>query len=137
MAPEVFIDTSGFYALLVRGDDRHGQAAAFMRGAAAKRRRFVTTDYVLDETVTLLQARGKATVAPRLFESVFASRACRVVWMDPERFEQTKALFLQRLGQQWSFTDCLSFVVMRTLHLREALTKEAHFAAAGFTALLA
>ncbi len=136
MAPEVFIDTSGFYALLARGDARHGQAAAFMHAAAGRKGRFATTDYVVDEMATVLQARGMVGVAPRLCESVFGSRACRVVWMDPERFERTKALFLRHLGQGWSFTDCLSFVVMGELRIHEALTKDAHFVAAGFTALL-
>ena len=36
MAAEVFIDTSGFYALLVRGDDRHRQATDFMRRAGKR-----------------------------------------------------------------------------------------------------
>ena len=137
MGPEVFIDTSGFYALLVRGDDRHRHATDFMREAALRKRRFVTTDYVLDETATLLQARGRTGVVPRFFDSVFGSRACRVLWMDPERFDRTRALFVGRLGQRWSFTDCLSFVVMKELRLREALTKDTHFRSASFVALLA
>ena len=36
----------------------------------------------------------------------------------------------------WSFTDCLSFVVMKDLRLRDALTKDAYFDQAGFVALL-
>jgi hypothetical protein len=137
MTPDVFIDTSGFCALLVRGDDRHAQATALLRQAAQRRRRFVTTDYVMDETATLLQVRGHLGLIGRFFETVFTSRKCRVVWMDPDRFDRTRALFLQRLGQHWSFTDCFSFVTMSEHRLREALTKDAHFRAAGFTPLLA
>ena len=137
MAGEIFIDTSGFYALLVRGDNRHGQALNAMRKAAKDRQRFVTTDYVLDEAATLLMARGGSKVIPTLFESVSASKACRVVWMDLERFEKTKGLFIKNISKSWSFTDCFSFVVMKELRLREALSKDKHFRAAGFTPILA
>ena len=36
----------------------------------------------------------------------------------------------------WSFTDCLSFVVMRALRLQAALTSDVHFEQAGFRVLL-
>jgi hypothetical protein len=137
MAAEIFIDTSGFYALLVRGDDRHHRAQGAMRKAAKKNQRFVTTDYVLDETATLLMVRHCSSVIPTLFESVSASQACRVVWMDSDRFEKTKGLFIKTIGGSWSFTDCFSFIVMRELRLREALSKDRHFRDSGFTPLLA
>src|ERR1041385_600971 len=136
MASDLFIDTGGFYSLLARKDDRHLRAREVMQKAAARKRRLVTTDYVLDETATLLRARGLNDLVPDFFEGIFASRACRVVWMDPERFDRTRALFLKGPGREWSFTDCLSFVVMKELHLREALTKDSHFREAGFTPLL-
>jgi uncharacterized protein len=137
MGADLFIDTSGFYALLVRGDDQHDRARKAMRKAAQKKQRLVTTDYVLDETATLLMARGCSAAVPALFHSVSASNACRVVWMDTERFEKTKGSFIKKVENRWSFTDCFSFVVMKELRLREALSKDAHFRAAGFTPLLA
>jgi hypothetical protein len=41
------------------------------------------------------------------------------------------------ISNAWSFTDCFSFVVMRGLRLREALSKDRHFRSAGSTPLLA
>jgi predicted nucleic acid-binding protein len=137
MAAEIFIDTSGFYALLVRADERHGRARDAMRKAAKRRQRFITTDYILDETSTLLMARRCPSVIPALFEAVSASKACRIVWMDAERFERAKDLFIKNIANAWSFTDCFSFIVMRELRLREALSKDQHFRNAGFTPLLA
>jgi uncharacterized protein len=137
MRNEVFIDTSGFYALLAGDDDRHSQAAAYLRNAAAKRIRFVTTDYVLDETATLLKARGRISLLVPFFERIFGSSSCRVAWTDGDRFQQTPRFFLKHKDQLWSFTDCLSFCVMKECGSREALTKDAHFSAAGFIALLA
>ena len=50
MAREVFVDTSGFYACLVRRDDHHERAAELLRRGKGQRR-FLTTDYVLDVSV--------------------------------------------------------------------------------------
>lgn len=44
MAADTFIDTSGFYALLVRRDRLHDRAAAFVAQAVHDLDRFVTTD---------------------------------------------------------------------------------------------
>jgi predicted nucleic acid-binding protein len=137
MKSEVFIDTSGFYALLASEDDRHAEAAAYLHSAAARRTRFVTTDYVLDETATLLKARGRSSLLVPFFDRIFSSRSCRIAWTDAERFQQTRLFFLKHRDQSWSFTDCLSFCVMSDHRIREALTKDRHFSAAGFLALLA
>ena len=136
MASEIFVDTGGFYALLVKKDGMHKKAQDLLEEGARKKTGFVTTDYVLDETATLLKARGHAHLLARFFETVFASRACRTEWMDPARFDQTQSLFLKHADHDWSFTDCFSFVVMRQRRLRDALSKDGHFVEAGFQPLL-
>jgi uncharacterized protein len=136
MALEIFVDTSGFYALLVSGDEMHESAKKVLRDARRRKRTFVTTDYVLDETATLLKARGLAHLLSALFDTIDASRACRIEWTDSERFHAAKSHFLKHADQAWSFTDCLSFGVMKQLRLRDALTKDAHFQQSGFAAML-
>lgn len=136
MANEIFVDTSGFYASVVKGDDKHAAAQRVLRDARRRKRGFVTTDYVLDETATLLKARGFGHLLGPLFDKLDASRAFRIEWTDSERFREIRAYFMKHADQAWSFTDCLSFVVMSDLRLREALTKDSHYQQAGFAALL-
>jgi predicted nucleic acid-binding protein len=135
-SPEALADTSGFFAALVRGDPKHARASALLRRAGQSSRRFVTTDYILDETATLLMARGHGHLVESFFETVFASAACRVEWMDPDRFAATRQFFVKHFDQGWSFTDCFSFGIMRELGLHDALTTDGHFRHAGFNALL-
>jgi predicted nucleic acid-binding protein len=135
-ACSALVDTSGFYALLMKRDPMHAQATKRMAQAAESRQRFVTTDYILGETATLLRARGHGNLANALFQRVFDSSACHVEWMEPERFQETMRFFLKRHDKLRSFTDCFSFVVMRELAIKDALTTDAHFRQAGFNALL-
>jgi predicted nucleic acid-binding protein len=136
MARDIFVDTSGFYSLLVAKDDQHEAASDILRESAKQKRRFITTDYVLDETATLLKARGHRHLLKGFFESVLTSCACQTIWTDIGVFSTTCSYFIKHQDQDWSFTDCVSFVVMRRERIREVLTKDAHFAEAGFLALL-
>jgi predicted nucleic acid-binding protein len=136
MSRTVFIDTSGFYALLVQSDAKHPKAVKILHQASKDKQSFVTSDYVLDETATLLLSRGLAHLVPGVFDAVFASSACSVAWMDQERFLKTRAFFLKYAEHAWSFTDCASFIIMKEMKLSSALTTDRHFQEAGFTSLL-
>jgi predicted nucleic acid-binding protein len=135
-ASSVFVDTSGFFASLVARDDMHARAARFLRRAGREGIRLVTTDYVLDETVTLLRARGLGHLAEPLLQRVMDSKACGLEWMDAFRFGGARRHAVRNADTSWSFTDCLSFVVMKELGLHRALTKDRHFRDAGFDAIL-
>jgi len=52
------------------------------------------------------------------------------------RADKARDLFFRFRDKDCSFTDCTSFVVMRELRLRDALTTDRHFAEAGFRGLL-
>ena len=136
MKYEALVDTSGFYALLVERDPMHTRTSGILRKAAKAKSGFVTTDYCLDETATLLRARGLGHLVVPLFETVFASNACTVEWMDPDRFEQTRQFLGKHEDHPWSFTDCFSFCLMKELNIRNALTTDGHFREAGFRPLL-
>jgi len=136
MAAETFVDTSGFYALLVSRDQEHDRAASLLKVAQQRQAGFVTTDYVLDETVTLLVARGHRHLIQPFLQITLRSSACRIEWTDPDRFSKAAAFLTKHDDQDWSFTDCVSFVVMKHLRLSRALTKDKNFEQAGFSALL-
>jgi uncharacterized protein len=60
----------------------------------------------------------------------------RVVRPGEALTERALQLYDERPDKEWSLTDCLSFVVMKEAHIREALTTDHHFEQAGFTVLL-
>jgi hypothetical protein len=132
----LFIDTGGFYALVSPDSMSHEIAVTILQDAAYQRRRAVTTDYVIDETATLLRARGLTKLLVEFFRVCDESAALAIEWTSPDRFAAARKFMLKHLDQDFSFTDCVSFVVMRELGLFDALATDRHFRIAGFNPLL-
>ncbi len=135
-ALDVFVDTAGFLALWDSGDEHHRAALALQDQLRRKHRRFLTTEYIVDETVTLLLMRHSHAAAADFFETMEASEVIRLEWIGPDRFHAAGALFRKYGEKEWSFTDCVSFVVMHELRMREAFTTDRRFKQAGFVPLL-
>jgi uncharacterized protein len=133
---DVFADTSGLYALVDKRDTHHRAARDMVQRLVRTGRKLVVTDYIIDETVTLARARSGAHVALRVLDLIDRSGGIRIEWIGPARFEAAKLFVRRHADHEYSFTDCSSFVVMRELQLREALTSDGHFPQAGFEALL-
>jgi len=126
----LFIDTWGWLVLADSKDPAHQRAVATRR----LHRAFVTTDYVLDETITRLFARCPFALAQTFVEGVFNAREAGVLAIElitPGRFDQAWKLRLRyRDKPQISFTDLTSFVVMTELRIPDVLTSDSHFAKA-------
>jgi predicted nucleic acid-binding protein len=135
-AEPLFIDTGGLYALISPESSSHRLAVQIMQAAADQRRRAVTTDYIVDEPATLLRARGLTKLLGEFFHLTEESQALTVEWTSPDRFAAARKFMLKHLDQKFSFTDCVSFVVMKELRLRDALATDKHFRIAGFNPLL-
>jgi predicted nucleic acid-binding protein len=133
---EMFADTSALYAAVNARDSHHRNAARLMRHLAQSGGAVVTSDYVVAETLNLAIARHGRIVADRLLQLFETSCVLRMEWIGPERFLSAKAFFRRHGDHDYSFTDCTSFVLMRELHIRDALTSDRHFAEAGFHPLL-
>jgi len=135
MAKSVFIDTSGWYALIDRRDPGHARVSALVTRLVRDGTRLVTTDHVLDESCTLAKTRAGSGMALRLLDLVRKTVAVDLEWVGSERFEAAEGLFRKYHDQAFSFTDCTSFAVMRERRIREAITTDEHFRTAGFQLL--
>jgi predicted nucleic acid-binding protein len=137
MASEsVFADSSFFFALAAKRDSVHDAAVGTFAKLLRAQRRLITTDYIVDEALTLTKARANAAVSLALLERIEQSEAIVLEHMTLARWESAKTLFRKHADHGYSFTDCTSFVLMRELRIRDVLTTDHHFAEAGFRPLL-
>ncbi len=131
----IFVDTSAWYAAEVEDDTHHTEARQFLgRLASGKHGVSVTTDYVLDETLTLLRSRRGLDDATSFADKIKKSRSVKVFWIDEELFEKARGVFRSSGGKPWSFTDCASFALMKELSLSDAFAFDEHFEEAGLKA---
>lgn len=132
----IFIDTSGWYSVEVEDDVNHESACKFLSEiASGKHGVSVTTDYVLDETLTLLRSRRDLTSGVTFIDKIRKSKSLHVFWVDEALFEKALSIFRKSDHKSWSFTDCISFALMREISILDAFTFDSHFKEAGFQAL--
>ena len=131
----LFVDTAGWVACADGADLAHRRTATARDAWLQDGGVLVTADYVADETLTLLRLRLGLATAEAWWQQVEGSPRLRWEYVGLMRADKARAVFFRYRDKDFSFTDCTSFVVMRELRLREALTTDHHFAQAGFVTL--
>ena len=91
--------------------------------------------YVVDETLTLIRSRLGIAAAEAWWAQFEGSSRVRHETIDALRAEKSRSVFFRHRDKDYSFTVCTSFVVMRELRLKEALTTDRHFRQMGFHVL--
>lgn len=114
---KLFLDTWGWLTLRDKQEKRHQETKALYEEARRQGAAIYTTDYVMDETFTLLFRRlafPQAQESVALLDRAIQQGYLRLEWVTPERFEQAKRLRLKfRDKPKISFTDFTSIVVMK------------------------
>ncbi len=131
----LFVDTAGWMACADASDAAHRSACTARDRWLEQEGLLLTTDYVIDETLSLIRFRLNLKAAERWWRGIAGSPRVRQESIDAERSELARTIFFRCRDKEFSFTDCTSFALMRELHLRNALTTDAHFVQAGFEIL--
>jgi predicted nucleic acid-binding protein len=131
----LFVDTAGWMACADAADPSHAPACQARDAALEQGTLLVTTDYVVDETLTLIRTRLGLPAAKAWLAQVEGSTRVRWEWVGMVRAERARKAFFRFRDKSYSFTDCTSLVVMQELRLKQALTTDRHFRQMGFQVL--
>ncbi len=132
MAGELFVDASAWFPLALRAHPDHARLDAGLRQRRRAGARPLTTNLVVAETHALMVRRVHRAVALAFVREVTLAEGL-VVSSTPELERRACTDWLERFADQnFSFADAVSFAVMDQRSIREALTLDRHFAAAGF-----
>jgi len=129
----IYIDTGAFLARHIRRDQYHKQAQAAWKTLSRLPWRCYTSNFVLDETFTLLARRTSYSFAVQRARSIINSTSLEILRPSQEDELAALDLFEQFADREVSFTDCVSFVLMRGRQLKRVFSFDRHFRHAGFT----
>ncbi len=118
---KLFVDTGSFIALTDADDENHKPAAAFSRNAKERGTGFVTTNFVVCETMNYLKARISHHSAVLFRENLKKNGFIEMVTVTPSIEDAAFTIFKRYTDKGFSFTDCTSFSIMRSLKLKGAL----------------
>jgi predicted nucleic acid-binding protein len=127
----IFIETWAWVALADKHDPYHRKAKTQHRNLLRARRRYVTTDDVLGETITYLYDAIGSSLAQTFISSVLSAADTGMyllVNISPQQFRRA-----WQLRQKYhdkpdiSFVDFTSMVVMQDLGITDVFTGDAHF----------
>jgi predicted nucleic acid-binding protein len=131
----IFLDTGFVFGLVYKNDVNHARVLeVFERYRTQPLADFVvTTNHVIAETVTLVRKKAgpdpqvRHALAVETGQQMLAGTFGQVHRVTVEEEHAALAYLAKHQDQTYSFVDCLSFVVMERLGIREAFTCDRHF----------
>lgn len=126
----VFLDTSAIYALADKSDANHGAAVERFEALLGAGEEIVTHNYVLLESVALIQQRLGLSAALTFSRE---ARAFDIEWVTNKLHDEALGELERRRGRAISLVDQVSFLVMRSLGAKIAFAFDQDFVTDGFT----
>ncbi len=129
---QVFVDTSFFKALMDPQDEFYIQALKILEKLKEEEVFLITSNYILDESFTLLRVRRNLALASQLKEYIIKSTSAIKIARVTVTDEANAWKWFVRDWSDLSFTDCVSFALMKRLELTRVATFDQDFTRAGF-----
>jgi predicted nucleic acid-binding protein len=125
----IFLDTSAIYAWTDAADPNHRAAVRRLEAILDRGEELLTHNYVLVESIALLQARLGLAAANKLAAD---SGAFVIEWVDDELHASGVGDLQRSKKRHVSLVDHISFLVMRSRDVATAFAFDPDFTSAGF-----
>lgn len=129
----VFVDTSGFYAMLDPTDPYHEGARDAFQQASSQHWTLHTTSYVVHETWALIQHRLGWQAVEAFLDRLLP--LCRVEYVNQSLHALGAARCRQAHQRHLSLTDCISFEYAAQSGIKSVIANDEHFEREGMTTL--
>lgn len=129
----VFVDTSAFLAVIDRDEQNHQTAKQLWVQLIDDKTILICTNYVLLETLALIQRRFGMTLVKTFEEDIVP--VLHIEWVDESLHQAGVAALLMANRRRLSLVDCISFAIARRLGISIIFAFDQHFTEQGFTCL--
>lgn len=128
---QIFVDTSAWDATADSNDPNH-EVALLFKDEIAGQCQLVVTNYILDELYTLLLMNigyRRTVDFKHKLDIMMQKEILKVVWVSENTATEAWTVFEQfNADKQWSFTDYVSYIVMKQRGITEVFAFDHHFA---------
>lgn len=124
---KLFVDTSAWLALNDKNDQYHSNSLVKSLEIKKKRFELVTSEYILDESITIIRYRVSHRAAVIFGDSLFNSNIVKIINVSNEDRLNAWELFKKYEDKEFSFTDCTSFILIENCGIQQAFTFDMHF----------
>lgn len=129
---KIFVDTSGWVALFVDNDQNHKKAVSIFEDIKSLKGTLIyTSDYIIDETITTILARGNHKQSVLAGEALLTSKIIKIIHVSADYLQAAWGLYKKYKDKMFSFTDVTSFAIMKDLHIIKAFAFDREFAQVG------
>jgi hypothetical protein len=118
MKSHYFLDTSYIIALEIKNEQAHVPVLQHWLTLVESKPFLTTTTYVFDEVITFFNSRNLHDKAVEVGNSLLDNANVELIEIDRSLFNQGWQYFQKHRDKSYSFTDCLSFIVMENYKLR-------------------
>ena len=126
----IFVDTSAFLALVQVEEANHASARNTWKEYLNRGASFVTSNYVIVESVALIQNRVGISFVQQLSDELLSF--VETHWVGEDQHHEALNYVLAANRRHLSLVDCSSFSTMRELGIQTAFTFDDHFREQGF-----
>lgn len=131
----VFLDTGYLIALESVNDQYHSKTIKHWQQFIQAEHLLVTSTFVFDEITTFFNNRNHHSKAVEIGENLITNPSIEIIHVDENIFNEGWKYFQIHQDKKYSFTDCISFILMKKNELKYSLTFDQHFEQAGFLIL--
>ena len=129
----IFIDTGAFLSRFIVKDSYHKKSLQLWKKIESRKIICYTSNFIIDELATLLIRRTGADFCYDKINRIYESP--QFIVLRPTKENELNALELVKKysDQEISFTDCISFELMKSQKIQTAFTFDKHFSFAGIS----
>ncbi len=129
----IFVDTGAWLALADKDDAHHKKASSIFPSLLKTGKGLITSNLVIAESYILILKELGHTAAIDFIERINGSPRIMRICSGPDIEKEAEGILKKYKDQDFSYTDAVSFAIMRHQEINKAFSFDKHFQTMGFT----
>jgi predicted nucleic acid-binding protein len=129
---DIFVDTGAWLALADEDDTHHKNAASVFPSLLKMCKGLVTSNFVIAESYILILKELGHNAAIDFVDKINSSPRIIRVYSTPDLEREAEEILKNYADQDFSYTDAVSFAIMKRQKIKKAFCFDRHFQTMGF-----